>query len=118
MSSRNQAIRQVRTVTGGGLGRPTGIARAASTERGTLILGDVGDLHGTIEQLIIFIQHLLNFQHVFYWCSSPLAIALNDLIHQINPLQQNLYTTLMCLLSAVCTGGMLVASTNEVCSSL
>ena len=94
------------------------VVRAASMGRGTLILRDVGDLHSMIEQLIMFIQCLLNFQHVFHQHSSPLMIALNDLIHQIDPLQQDLHTTLMCLLGAVHVGGMLTVSINKVCSSL
>ena len=118
MGSRNWTIRQARTVTGGSPGRPMGVVRVMSMGRGTLIFRNVGDLHSTMEQLIMFIQCLLNFQHVFHQCSSPLMIALNDLICQINPLQQDLHTTLMCFLGAVCAGSMLVASTNEVGSSL
>ena len=105
-------------VMGGGLGRTTGVVRAAGTGRQILILRDVGDLHSTMEQLIIFIQCLLNFQHVLHWHGSPLVIAPNDLIHQIDPLWQDLHTTLMYLLGAVCAGGMLAVSTNKVGSSL
>ena len=94
------------------------VVRAASMGRGTLILRDVGDLHSMIEQLIMFIQCLLNFQHVFHQCSSPFVIASNDLIHQIDPLWQDLHITLMCFLGAVYAGSMLAVSTNEVGSSL
>ena len=108
----------MRIVTGGSPGRPIDVVRAASTEKGILILRDVGDLCSTMEQLIIFIQYLPNFQHVFHWCGSPLVIALNDLIHQIDLLQQDLHATLMCLLGVVHAGGMLAVNTNKVCSSL
>ena len=95
-----------------------GAARAVSTGRGMLILRDVGDLHSTMEQLIIFIQCLLNFQHVLHWHGSPLVIAPNDLIHQIDPLWQDLHITLMCFLGAVYAGSMLMVSINKVSSGL
>lgn len=94
------------------------VVRVISTGRGTLIFRDVGDLCGMMEQLIIFIQCLPNFQYVFYQHSSPLTIASNNLIHQINPLQQDLHTILVCLLGAVHTGGMFIVSTNKISSSL